>query len=160
MKSNFLRPAISLLKGLICGKRKEAIAMETYLSTSSTIQKLIDTHKLGINLKERHVVIDVSLHLCFINTSGSKKGDKKYTNFFDKIIAYMNMQLGVMGKKEFIDPQKDTITFHVIIERYHYVDDKGSPLPAHKQITYDTIAVGAYRHGIIDYKSVDNNEPR
>lgn len=150
----------ALIKGLFRGKRKQAVAMETYLSCSQTIQKLIDTHKLGINLKERHVVLDASLHLAFMPQGTSsyaiKQSDKRYAAFFDKIVAYMNMQLGKMQKKDYVDPIKDIITFHVTTEHHRYVDDEGNLLPAHLQVAFDTILVGTYKNGMIDYKSVDN----
>lgn len=160
MKTSKLKTFRSLVKGVFRGKRREAVAMETYLNCCESIQKFIDTHKLGINLKERHVVLDISLHLLFMPHGTSdrmiRKSDRRYAAFFDKVVAYMNLQLGRMQKKDFIDPQKDAVTFHVTVERHRYVDDEGNPLPAHRQVTFDTIIVGAYRNGEIDYKAVDN----
>ena len=162
MKTSRLETFRSLVKGVFRGKRKEAVAMETYLNCCGTIQKLIDTHKLGINLKERHVVLDIGLHMAFMPQGTSdadiRQSDKRYAAFFDKIVAYMNFQLGRMGKQEFIDPVKDTVTFHVTIERHRYVDDEGNPLPAHQQVVFDTVLVGIYRDGKIDYKAIEDGQ--
>lgn len=161
MKKKSINIFRSIVKGMIFGKRRQAIAMETYLNCCESIQRLIDTRKLGINLKERHAVLDISLHMAFMPKGTSSRSindsDKRYANFFDKLVAYMNVQLGRMQKPEIIDPKEDTITFHVTIERRRYVDNKGNPLPAHLQVEFDTVLVGAYRGGVIDYKSVNDN---
>ena len=144
----------ALLKGMLRGKRKQATAMESYLNCIPTIQRLIDTHKLGINLKERMVVMDISLHACLAEhyPGGS---DRKHIAFFDKLVAYMNFQLGRMGKTDFIDPKKDTIRFQVTTERMMYVDEQGHPLPAHKQVQFGTVLIGWYRGGELEYKSFE-----
>lgn len=124
-----------------------------------TIQKLIDRHQLGINLKERFVVVDVSLHLAFLPTGTSasawKTADKRYAAFFDKVVAYMNFQLGHIGKKDFIDPQKETISF-VVTRKETVMWENGEPVPAHLQVREKTILVGAYRDGVVDYKGVED----
>ena len=151
----------SLVRGLLRGKRREAVAMDTYLNCCATIQKLIDTHKLGINLKDRHVVLDVSLHRAFMPHGTSarsiRESDRRYAAFFDKVVAYMNLQLGRMQKSDFIDPKKDAVTFHVTVETKRYVDDDGYPLPAHRQVTFNTLLVGYYRDGTIDYKPLEED---
>lgn len=161
MKKKSINIFRSMVNGIIFGKRHQAVAMDIYLNCCESIQRLIDTRKLGVNLKERHAVLDSSLHMIFMPKGTSsrsiKESDKRYANFFDKLVSYMNFQLGRMQKKEMIDPEKDTITFHVTIERHRYIDDKGYPLPAHQQITFDTILVGSYKGGVIDYKSVKND---
>lgn len=128
--------------------------METYLKCIPAIQRLIDTRKLGIDLKRRLVVIDESLHRMFISTKPGKsmeKADRKYAAFMDKVVAFMNFRLGQMGKKDYIKPDS-RIDFHVVMQNNRYVDDEGNPLPAHRQVSFDIILVGKYENGEIDYK--------
>lgn len=142
----------SLLKGLIPFRKKKADAIGGYAKCIPYVQRLIDTNKLGINLKEKFVVMDVSVHACFAeNYPGGS--DKKHAAFFDKVIAYMNFQLGRMGKKDFINPKEDVIRFQVTSEIVRYVDEDGNPLPAHLMVHYDTVLVGWYRDGELEYRS-------
>ena len=158
MKTSRLETFRSLVKGVFRGKRKEAVAMETYLNCCGTIQKLIDTHKLGINLKERHVVLDIGLHMAFMPQGTSdadiRRSDKRYAAFFDKVLAFMNFQLGHMGKPA-IDPEKEPLNFSVVMPVMRYFDDDMNPLPAHLQVEYRTICVGRYFNGEVDFKSTD-----
>ena len=157
MKSDKKKLFASLVKGIFRGKRKQSAATERYLECIPYIQKLIDTHKLGINLKERIVVMDVSVHACFAKyyPGGS---DKKHAAFFDKIVAYMNYQLGRMGIKDFIDPVNDTIHFQVTTENISYISEDGTPLPAHEQVSFKTILVGWYKNGELDYKELKDGQ--
>lgn len=160
MKQSKIRLFTSLVRGLLRGRRRKPVAMDTYLGCIPGIQRLIDTRKMGINLKERLVVLDISIHRAFLpkrfTDSEMAKADRRYAAFFDKVVAYMNFQLGRMGKKDFIDPTKERIHFHVTVERYRYVDDEGKPLPAHQQVSFDTLLVGWYQNGEVDYKGIDD----
>ena len=159
MKTTRLRTFTSFVKGVFRGRRKESVAMESYLKCIPTIQKLIDRHQLGINLKERMVVLDVHLHMAFLpaGTSASawKVADKRYAAFFDKVVAYMNFQLGRMGKKDFIDPTKETVSF-VVTRKETVMWENNEPVPAHLQVREKTLLVGVYRDGVVDYKEVEN----
>ena len=159
MKTTALKTFNALFRGMFRGRRKESGAMETYLKCIPTIQKLIDRHQLGINLKERLVVLDVNLHMAFlpIGTSASayQQADKRYAAFFDKVVAYMNFQLGRMGKKDFIDPTKETVSF-VVTQKETVMWENNEPVPAHLQVREKTLLVGVYRDGVVDYKEVEN----
>lgn len=159
MKTSKLETFRSLVKGVFRGKRREAVAMETYLSCIPSIQKLIDRHRLGIDLKERLVVLDISVHLAFLpaGTSASawRQADKRYAAFFDKVVAYMNFQLGRLGKKDFIDPTKETVSF-VVTRKETVMWENDEPVPAHLQVREKTLLVGVYRDGVVDYKEVEN----
>ena len=161
MKTTPLRTFTALMKGLFRGQRKESKAMETYLKCIPTVQKLIDRHQLGINLKERLVVVDVGVHLAFLPTGTSasawRQADKRYAAFFDKVVAYMNLQLGRMGKKDFIDPTKEPISF-VVTRKETVMWENNEPVPPHLQVREKTILVGAYRNGVVDYKEVVSSE--
>lgn len=129
--------------------------METYLGCIPTIQKLVDKHLLGINLKERIVVIDVSVHLMYISTRAGKamdEADRRYAAFMDKVVAYMNFQLGRMGARDFIDPKAAPIHFLVTMKEPRFVDDDGNTLPAHLQVREKTLFVGMYKDGVVNYR--------
>ena len=155
MKPSLLRTFAALIKGLIRGKRKEALAMNTYLGCIPTIQTLVDKHLLGIDIKSRLVIIDVSLHLMYVSTRSGKAmddADKRYAAFMDKIIAFMNFQLGRMGARDFIDPTKEPVRFFVTQKDVRYFDDSGNPLPAHLQVNEKTLLMGLYKQGEINYR--------
>ena len=160
MKTSTLSAFTSLVKGAIRGKRKQAVAMESYLNCIPTIQKLVDKHLLGINLKERIVVIDVSVHLMYISTRAGKsmdKADRKYANFMDKVIAFMNFQLGRMGARDYINPKKEPIHFLVTLKDT-VMWENGEPVPAHLQVREKTLFVGLYKDGEINYREYGGNE--
>ena len=161
MKSTHLRTFTSFIKGVFRDQRKESVAMESYLKCIPIIQKLIDRHQLGINLKERMVVLDVHLHLSFLPVGTSayayRQADKLYAAFFDKVVAYMNFQLGRLGKKGFIDPTKETVSF-VVTRKETVMWENGEPVPPHLQVREKTVLVGAYRDGVVDYKEVEDGQ--
>lgn len=155
-----IRTLKAFIKGVFRGKRKEAVAMETYLGCIPTIQTLIDKHLLGINLKERLVVIDLDLHLMYISIHTGKAmedADRRYAAFMDKVVAYMNFQLGRMGAREYIDPTKETIRFLVTQKVYRHFDENGDLLPAHLQVSERTLFVGMFKNGKIDYREYGGN---
>ena len=129
--------------------------METYLNCIPAIQIFVDKHLLGINLKERLLVIDLSVHLMYVSSRtgrAMKEADRRYAAFIDKVIAYMNFQLGRMGVRDYIDPKNDTIRFLVVQKEMQYVDENGNPLPAHLQVKEKTLFVGLYKNGFINYR--------
>ena len=155
-----IRTLKAFIKGVFRGKRKEAVAMETYLGCIPTIQTLIDKHLLGINLKERLVVIDLDLHLMYISIHTGKAmedADRRYAAFMDKVVAYMNFQLGRMGARDYIDPTKETIRFLVTQKVYRHFDENGDLLPAHLQVSERTLFVGMFKNGKIDYREYGGN---
>lgn len=155
-----IRTLKAFIKGVFRGKRKEAVAMETYLGCIPTIQTLIDKHLLGINLKERLVVIDLDLHLMYISIHTGKAmedADRRYAAFMDKVVVYMNFQLGRMGAREYIDPTKETIRFLVTQKVYRHFDENGDLLPAHLQVSERTLFVGMFKNGKIDYREYGGN---
>ena len=161
MKQSRTRLFTSLVKGIFRGRRKQSVAMETYLKCIPTIERLIERHQMGINLKERLVVLDISVHLAFLPVGTSdyayRQADKRYAAFFDKVVAYMNFQLGRLGKKDFIDPTKETVSF-VVTRKETVMWEDGEPVPPHLQVREKTVFVGAYRDGVVDYKEVVSSE--
>ena len=160
MKSSTLNTFSSLVKGILRGKRKQAVAMETYLGCIPTIQTLVDKHLLGINLKERIVVIDVSVHLMYVSTKAGKsmdEADRRYSAFMDKVVAFMNFQLGRMGARDFIDPKKEPIHFLVTMKET-VMWENGEPVPAHLQVREKKLFVGLYKDGKINYREYGGNE--
>ena len=156
-----IRTLKAFFRGLLCGKRKEAVAMESYLSCIPTIQTLIDNRLLGINLKDRVLAIDLSLHLMYVsihNGKAMKEADRRYAAFIDKVVAYMNFQLGRMGARDFIDPEKEVIRFFVIQKQFQYFDPDWNPLPSHLQVEERILFVGRYKKGQVDYREPGNNE--
>lgn len=160
MKSSTLNTFSSLVKGILRGKRKQAVAMETYLGCIPTIQTLVDKHLLGINLKERIVVIDVSMHLMYVSTRAGKameQADRRYAAFMDKVVSFMNFQLGRMGARDFIDPKKEPIHFLVTMKETVMWENE-EPVPAHLQVREKTLFVGLYKNGKINYREYGGNE--
>lgn len=156
-----LRTLKAFVKGSFRGKRKEAVAMETYLGCIPTIQKLIDKRLLGINLKERLLVIDLSLHLMYISIHNGKAmedADRRYAAFIDKVVAYMNFQLGRMGATDYIDPNEASVRFLVTQKQFRYFDPEGHPLPSHLQVEERTLFVGYYKKGKVNYREYGGNE--
>ena len=134
--------------------------METYLGCIPTIQTLVDKHLLGINLKERIVVIDVSVHLMYVSHKAGKsmdEADRRYASFMDKVVAFMNFQLGRMGARDFIDPKKEPIHFLVTMKET-VMWENGEPVPAHLQVREKTLFVGLYKDGKINYREYGGNE--
>lgn len=159
MKQSKLRTLTAFLKGLVRGKRKEAVAMDTYLSCIPTIQALVDKHLLGINLKERIVVLDVSVHNMYIAIKAGRamdEADRRYANFMDKVVAFMNFQLGRMGARDFIDPKKEAIRFLVTLKET-VMWENNEPVPAHLQVRERTLLVGMYKNGTINYREYGGN---
>ena len=135
--------------------------METYLGCIPTIQKLIDKRLLGINLKERLLVIDLSLHLMYISIHNGKAmedADRRYAAFIDKVVAYMNFQLGRMGATDYIDPNEASVRFLVTQKQFRYFDPEGHPLPSHLQVEEKTLFVGYYKKGKVNYREYGGNE--
>lgn len=159
MKQSISRTFTSLIKGLLRGKRKEAVAMDTYLSCIPTIQTLVDKHLIGINLKERIVVLDVSVHNMYIAIKAGRamdEADRRYANFMDKVVAFMNFQLGRMGARDFIDPKKEAIRFLVTLKET-VMWENNEPVPAHLQVRERTLLVGMYKNGTINYREYGGN---
>ena len=55
------------------------------------------------------MVLDVSVHNMYIAIKAGRamdEADRRYANFMDKVVAFMNFQLGRMGARDFIDPKK------------------------------------------------------
>ena len=154
MKSSLRSTFSSVLKGILRVKRKQAVATETYLRCIPTIQKYVDKHLLGINLKERIVVIDVSVHLMYVATKAGRamdEADRRYAAFMDKVVVYMNFQLGRMGARDFIDPTKEVIRFLVTMKET-VMWENNEPVPAHLQVREKTLFVGMYKNGVVNYR--------
>lgn len=145
---------------MLRGKRKAAVAMEMHLGCIPTIQKLVDKRLLGINLKERIVVIDVSLHLMYVSDKAGRameEADRRYANFLDKVVAFMNFQLGRMGARDFIDPKKETIHFMVTMKET-VMWENNEPVPAHLQVRENTLFIGRYKDGEVNYREYGGSE--
>ena len=154
-----IRRLKAFFRGLLRGKRKEAVVMDTYLSCIPTIQTLVDKHLLGINLKERIVVLDVSVHNMYIAIKAGRamdEADRRYANFMDKVVAFMNFQLGRMGARDFIDPKKEAIRFLVTLKET-VMWENNEPVPAHLQVRERTLLVGMYKNGTINYREYGGN---
>lgn len=119
---------------------------DTYLSCCDSIWELIEKDLIGINLERKFVVLDSSVHLLFFES------DEKYAAFFDKIRAYMNITSAMMGRGEMIRPE-DAIDFNVVMKRVVYMDEYGM-IPEDGMKTHiDTILVGRYCNGKVNYSS-------
>lgn len=119
---------------------------ETYLSCAESISSMIEKDLIGINLEKRFVVLDSYVHLLFF------EDEKKYSAFFDKIRAFINICLGELGREEMIEPE-DAIDFNVVMKRLIYMDEYGNIPDGGVKTHIDPILVGRYQYGKVDYVS-------
>ena len=106
------------------------------------------------------MVLDVYLHIAFVSTRAGKamdEADRRYAAFMDKVVAYMNFQLGRMGRKDFIDPTTQPIHFLVTMKETQMWDKDGNLLPAHLQVKEKTLIVGMYKNGVVNYREYGGN---
>ena len=143
-KKDIIRIARRLLSG-----RKRNDYIPVYLKRFGTVEKLIDTELLAIDLEKRFVAVDTSLHLLYMNDI------RKYSAFFDTVRAYMNYRLGLLGMSEV--KYSDRIDFAVMLKQTSYIDADTGELYDTPKETYRPIIVGYYMNGKTDYDIYDKN---
>lgn len=146
-KHGFLFSILNIAKAIFRRPAKCRVA-ETYISSFDSITQLIEKDLIGINIERRFVVLDSAVHLLFF------ENDKKYAAFFDKIRAYMNIALGEMGIGEMID-REHAIDFNVVLKRLVYMDEYAMIPDGGVKTHIDTILVGRYCNGKVNYVSYD-----
>lgn len=110
-----MKESTRLLKELLnraIGK-KQKTTTEEYAKRFEAIETLIDHDLLAVDFKDIFVTMDVKIHLLF---SGD---DRKYLAFFDSMLAYINMNRGLLSgmtdeKYPFINPKDAQVNFLVI----------------------------------------------
>lgn len=149
-KHGFTLSLSNIIKTMFRRPNKCRVA-DTYFSCFDSIWELIEKDLIGINLERRFVVLDSSVHLLFF------ENDKKYAAFFDKIRAYMNISMGMMGRGEMIG-HEDAIDFNVVMKRVVYMDEYGMIPNDGVKTHIDTILVGKYCNGEVNYVSYTPSE--
>lgn len=142
-KHGFTLSLLNVIKSMFRRPNKCRVA-DTYLSCCDSIWELIEKDLIGVNLERRFVVLDSSVHLLFF------ENDEKYAAFFDKIRAYMNIALGIMGRGEMIGIE-DAIDFNVVMKRVVYMDEYGMIPDDGVKTHIDTILVGRYCNAKVNY---------
>ena len=137
-----------VLKQLFRKKKKTAVPV--YLKRFETIQKLIDDDRIGIDFKQKLVVLDSSIHMLY------KNDDRKYNSFFDTMRAFLNTYRGALGIKELIELE-DKIDFMVVLKEELFFDHESGEFFSPPKKTAKTLLVGYYQNGKVDY--TDYEEP-
>ena len=116
-----------------------------------TLEKLISNDRIGIDFRQKLVVLDSSIHLLYLND------DQKYAAFFDTVQAYMNMCRGAIGIKELITPE-DKIDFSVVLKQYVVIDVKSGEFYDPPKESTKTLIVGYYQNKKVDYIQYQENQ--
>lgn len=140
-KTNTKGRIIRLIRQLFTQRTKDYVPV--YLSRFETIEKLIAEDLLAIDLENRYVCIDASLHIQYMNN------DRKYVAFFDNLRAYMNFHFGQM-QKQMITPE-DRINFGVMLKQTRMYDTDTGEFYDQAQVEYHTLIVGINQHNKVEY---------
>lgn len=133
-----------LCKGIF-RRRKSKSYVQVYLKRFETIDTLIAEDRIGIDLIRALVVLDVSVHLLYM------EDDRKYNAFFDTLRAYINYHRGRLQVNRLLEPE-DPISFYVVQKLYKAFDlDRGEFFDPPRQ-EVEKLAVGVYRNGEVSYK--------
>ena len=138
-----------ITRQIFCKKHRPYV--QTYLNRFATLEKLIADGRIGIDVKQKLVVLDSSIHLLYM------EDDQKYNAFFDTIRAYMNYRRGAIEIKEIIKPE-DRINFTVVMKHYTAFDESIGEFFDPPKETADTILVGYYKNGRVEYATYEKNE--
>lgn len=142
----------SILKRLLhrlISKRKKATAVPVYISRFNTIEKMISGNLIGIDLAENYVVLDISIHIRYMNDS------KEYATFFDTLRAYINYKKGYLQMP--METPSDRINFAAVLKDEKRFDiDTGDffDKPQEKIIPW---IIGYYQNGILYYDVYEDN---
>lgn len=128
-------------------RRRQRDYVPVYLSRFETIDKLIESGLLAIDLCRRYVCLDTSLHIQYMNSK------EKYVRFFDNLRVYINYRLGMEGQS-MLNPE-DRLNFGVMLKQtILYNADTGEVYDIPK-IEYHTLIVGINQNGMVEYDTYD-----
>lgn len=132
------------LKGIFRRRQRKSY-VQVYLKRFETIDTLIGDDRIGIDIVRSLVVLDVSVHLLYM------EDDRKYNAFFDTLRAYINYHRGRLQIGKLLEPE-DTISFYVVQKLYKVFDiDRGEFFdPPREEV--EKLAVGIYRDGVVSYE--------
>lgn len=139
---------LHLLRSLFTRKKKDYVPV--YLSRFETIEKYIKSRLIGIDVKECYVILDVSVHICYMNK------DKEYSAFFDSIRAFINYYRGLFDIP--MVEYNDRINFSVNFKREIRIDIEKEEFydkPIEENIPW---LIGYYQSGNIVYTTYNINE--
>lgn len=143
------RQLSAALRGMAHPRRK--LVMEQLLSNAESIQKLIDSDLIAIDAKHPYVAISEQIHCLYMND------DRRYANFLYNILSYINIQRGLMKIKTPILPE-DRLNFAVVQTVTRYVPQEGETWEEMPKASVETLLVGAYQNGVVDYETYRKKE--
>jgi hypothetical protein len=137
------------LRGLFRKKRKTADHIVREVRCFETLTAMMEANLLGIDLDRMVVVLDVALHLQYMND------DSAYAHFMEQCRLYINFMLSARHE----DPMEyvtrdDRINFFVTMRSRVLRDDEGEWLEEPLECI-ETLLVGKYEHGAVDYTNLD-----
>lgn len=130
-----------LFRSLFARKKKDYIPV--YLSRFEAIEKYIKSRLIGIDVKDCYVILDISVHICYMNS------DKEYSAFFDTIRAFINYYRGLLDIP--MVEYEDRINFSVNFKREIRIDIENEEFydnPVEENIPW---LIGYYQSGKIVY---------
>lgn len=150
MKKTNVKGRFSRLFGQLFARRKKD-HIPVYLSRFETIDKLISSGLLAIDLESRYVCIDASLHIQYMDSK------TKYAAFFNNLRAYMNFHYG-LKQQPMIEPE-ERIDFGVMLKQTIMFDHETGDFYDPPHIQYHTLIVGANQYGTVEYDIYSNHNP-
>lgn len=144
-KSNqTVRKLSAVAKGMLHPGRKPA--MDQTLKNVESISKLIESDLLAVDPVRPYVVISDKIHILYMND------ERKYANFLYYVLSYINVKRGLLNIKESVLPE-DRMDFAVVQTRTRYTPQEGEAWEDMPINSIETLLVGAYQNGVVDYRS-------
>lgn len=136
---NMDKTIIKALAKRIFSRKREKDYIPVYLKRFASVDRLIETGMLAIDLDKKFVALDTSIHLLHMNDI------RKYSAFFDTVRAYMNYRLGLLGMPGV--KYSDRIDFTVMLKQTAYIDADTGELYDNPKETYHPLVIGYYTDG-------------
>lgn len=138
------RQLSAALRGMAHPHRKPT--MDRVLSNAESIKKLIDSDLLAIDAKHPYVAISERIHRLYMND------DRRYASFLYNVLSYINIQRGLMKIETPVIPE-DRLNFAVVQTVTRYVPQEGEAWEEMPKASVETLLVGAYQNGVVDYET-------
>lgn len=138
------RQLSAALRGMAHPRRKPT--MDRVLSNAESIKKLIDSDIIAIDAKHPYVAISERIHRLYMND------DRRYASFLYNVLSYINIQRGLMKIETPVIPE-DRLNFAVVQTVTRYVPQEGEAWEEMPKASVETLLVGAYQNGVVDYET-------
>ena len=131
----------TLMRRMIHSRKKDFVPV--YLKRFETVDRMIASDLIAIDLEKRFVALDASVHLLYMNDL------KRYAAFFDTLRAFINYRRGLLGMKEVA--YEERIDFTVMIRHSVMSDAATGEVFDPPRDTVQPLIVGFYAQGIVKY---------